>query len=79
VAEMKRVIFSYDSPLGKFWITPDAGGKVMLGLERHRLKRFSSARDAAFAVYDQKSGSKEWDSAEIPVKPKSLEQWRKGS
>jgi hypothetical protein len=74
---MKRTLFTYKSAVGEFWIRPDAGGRVMLGLGRDQLKRFSSPRAAAIAVYEGSTGHAEWDDAADALRPKSLEQWKR--
>jgi|tagenome__1003787_1003787.scaffolds.fasta_scaffold20629167_2 hypothetical protein len=73
---MKSVLFTYLSPLGTFWIRPEPAGRVRLGFEREQLGTYASARAAADAVAQQKTGYQPWDVAEHSITPSGLARWK---
>jgi hypothetical protein len=50
---MKTTLFTYDTPVGTFWIRPEPAGRVRLGIGRERLNTFPSATAAARAVAER--------------------------
>lgn len=76
---MKSVLFTYPSPLGTFWIRPEPAGRVRLGMEQQQLQTYASPRAAADAVSQQKTGYAPWDSADVGIVPRSLNQWKRGA
>lgn len=73
---MKSVLFTYDSPLGTFWIRPEPAGRVQLGLDRLKLRTYASPKAAAEAVRCQSTGHEEWDRASGILVPSGLEKWK---
>ncbi|HSU31276.1 MAG TPA: hypothetical protein VLJ11_08570 [Bryobacteraceae bacterium] len=73
---MKSVLFTYDSPLGTFWIRPEPAGRVQLGIDKLKLRTFTSPKAAAEAVRSQSSGYEEWDRASGILVPSGLEKWK---
>ena len=41
---MKTVLFTYETPVGTFWIQPEPAGRVRLGIGREKLGTYASAR-----------------------------------
>ena len=60
---MKPVLFTYETPLGTFWIRPEPAGRVQLGLGNLKLRTYASAKAAAESVRSQTTGHEEWDRA----------------
>jgi hypothetical protein len=77
--DMKSVLFTYDSPLGTFWIRPEPAGRVQLGLDKLKLRTYASPKAAAEAVRNQSTGYEEWDRANGILLPSGLEKWKTGS
>ncbi len=73
---MKSVLFTYESPIGTFWIRPEPAGRVQLGLDAHKLRTYSSAKAAAKAVAEQSTGWEPWDAANGLIAPPGLEKWK---
>lgn len=76
---MKTVLYSLETPAGTFWIQPQPAGRVLLGIDNHRLKTYGSVTDATDAVSHRTTGYAEWDDAEGERRPVPLRQWRKGA
>jgi len=76
---VKTVLFTFESPVGTFWIHPEPGGRVQLRIDRTRLKTYTSARAAAHDVYARTTGWEPWDSSRGTVAPPSLVKWKRGS
>jgi hypothetical protein len=74
---MKTVLYTFSSGFGTFWIQPQPAGRVLLGIDNHQLRTYSSARLAANSVYEQKTGWAQWDEAEGVSRPPTLKQWRR--
>jgi hypothetical protein len=75
----KTVLFTFESDIGTFWIRPEPADRVLLGLDRHRLGTYSSAKAAAEAVAEQKTGWSPWDDAVDLKRPRSLKVWKRPS
>lgn len=75
---MKSVLFTYESPLGTFWIRPEPAGRVQLGLDKLKLRTYASPKAAAEAVRAQSTGHEEWDRAGGILVPSGLEKWKTG-
>jgi len=75
---MKTVLFTYQSPVGTFWIRPEPAGRVQLGIDRHLLKTYDSPKAAARDVAAKKTGFAAWDTAEQAVVPRELHNWKRG-
>jgi len=74
---VKTVLFTYESPVGTFWIRPEPADRVQLGIDRHKLKTYGSAKAAARAVAERSTGWEAWDSlADVPA-PTRLERWKR--
>ncbi len=73
---MKSILFTYESPIGAFWIRPEPAGWVQLGLDRHKLRTYASPKAAAKAVAEQSTGWEAWDTAVGLVVPSGLERWK---
>ncbi len=73
---MKSVLFTYESPIGTFWIRPEPANRVQLGLDAHKLRAYVSAKAAARAVTEQSTGWEAWDTARSLVIPSGLEKWK---
>ena len=74
---MKTVLFTYETPVGTFWIRPQPAGRVRLGIDRKKLETYASARLAANAVGDRTTGWPPWDGLEgVQVSPR-LSAWRR--
>ena len=39
---MKTILFTYETPVGTFWIQPEPANRVRLGIGREKLKTYSS-------------------------------------
>ena len=76
---MKTVLFSFDTPVGTFWIQPQPADRVLLGIDNNRLKTYSSATAAAEAVRDRRTGYEPWDSLGLSRVPDNLKKWKKGA
>lgn len=76
---MKSVLFTYESPMGTFWIRPEPAGRVQLGLDAHKLSTYSSAKAAAKAVAEQSTGWESWDTAGGLLPPPGLERWKRAA
>jgi hypothetical protein len=74
---MKTVLFTYEAPLGTFWIRPEPGGRVQLGLDRLKLRTYPSAKAAARAVADRATGYEPWDSRTETIAPEGLDKWKR--
>jgi hypothetical protein len=76
---MKSVLYTRETPIGRFWIRPEPAGRVQLGIDRVRLRTYSSAKAAARAVADRETGWQSWDEARDVVAPFGLENWERGA
>ena len=74
---MKTVLFTSESLVGTFWIRPAPADRVQLGIDRHKLKTYASARLAAKAVGDHTTGWAPWDSLEGVAAPGRLSAWKR--
>jgi hypothetical protein len=74
---MKTLLFTYETPLGTFWIRPEPAGRVQLGLNRRKLSTYPSAKAAARAVAENATGYEPWDSARGIVAPMGLAKWKR--
>ena len=74
---MKTVLFTYETPVGTFWIRPEPADRVQLGIDRQKLKTYASARLAAKAVGDRTTGWAPWDSLEGVAAPTRLSAWKR--
>jgi hypothetical protein len=74
---VKTVLFTYESPVGTFWIRPEPADRVLLGIDRRKLKTYGSAKAAARAVAERMTGWEAWDSLEGVVPPSRLERWKR--
>jgi len=74
---VKTVLFTYESPVGTFWIRPEPAGRVLLGVDRRKLKTYGSATAAARAVAERATGWPTWDSLEGAVAPARLDRWKR--
>jgi hypothetical protein len=74
---MKTVLFTYETPLGTFWIVPEPAGRVQLGVDRRKLRTYSSAKTAARAVAEHATGYEPWDSGSGIVAPAGLANWKR--
>lgn len=73
---MKTVLFTYESPIGTFWLRPEPAGRVQLGLDRRKLQTYSSPKEAARAVAERRTGEERWDEATEMVAPAGLHKWK---
>jgi hypothetical protein len=76
---MKTTLFTYDTPVGTFWIRPEPADRVQLGIDRTKLKTYSSAKAAARDVAAQATGYGPWDSLAGALIPPSLARWKRPS
>ena len=76
---MKTVLFSFETPVGTFWIQPQPADRVLLGIDNNRLKTYSSATAAADAVRERKTGYEPWDTLSLSRAPESLKKWKRAS
>jgi hypothetical protein len=76
---MKSILFTYQSPIGTFWIRPEPASRVQLGLDGHKLRTYSSPKAAAKAVAEQSTGWEAWDTAVGLITPPGLEKWKTGA
>jgi hypothetical protein len=76
---MKSVLFTYDSPMGTFWIRPEPADRVQLGLDAQKLRTYASAKAAAKAVAEQSTGWEPWDTASGLIIPPGLEKWKRAA
>jgi hypothetical protein len=76
---VKTVLFSYDTPVGSFWIQPQPADRVLLGIDNHPLRTYTSASAAADAVRDRKTGYEPWDSLGLSRVPDSLKNWKRAT
>jgi hypothetical protein len=74
---MKTILFTYETPVGTFWIQPEPADRVQLGIDRHKLRTFTSARLAAKAVGDRTTGWAPWDELEGVPAPQRLSRWKR--
>jgi hypothetical protein len=74
---MKTVLFTYESPVGTFWIRPEPAGRVQLGIEGHRLRTYNSPKAAARDVAMKNTGWAPWDTLENVVVPRELNKWKR--
>jgi len=74
---MKTTLFTYESPVGTFWIRPEPAHRVQLGIDRHKLRTYGSAKAAARAVAEKATGWQEWDTLEGAVAPARLDRWKR--
>lgn len=75
---MKTILFTLETPAGTFWIRPEPGDRVRLGIDHTPLRTYSSARAAAMAVGRKDTGAKAWDEDEATVPPRQLPGWKRG-
>ena len=76
---MKTVLFSFDTPVGTFWIQPQPADRVLLGIDKHHLRTYSSASAAADAVRERRTGYEPWDSLGLSRVPDSLKNWKRSA
>ena len=74
---MKTILFTYETPVGTFWIHPEPADRVRLGIDREKLKTYASARLAAKAVADRTTGWAPWDSLDAVPAPARLTAWKR--
>jgi hypothetical protein len=74
---MKTTLFTYETEVGTFWIQPEPADRVRLGIDRHKLKTYSSARMAARAVAEHETGWPAWDALEGVPGPAGLNSWKR--
>jgi len=74
---MKTTLFTYETPVGTFWIQPEPADRVRLGIDRHKLKTYGSATAAARAVTERKTSWPAWDSLEGVPGPARLSSWKR--
>jgi len=76
---MKTVLFTYQTPVGTFWIHPEPADRVRLRIDGTPLKSSSSAKAAARDVYHRSTGWEAWDTlVDVPA-PNSLARWKRQS
>jgi len=75
---MKTTLFTFQSPVGTFWIRPEPGDRVQLGIDRYKLKTYSSPKGAARDVFLRTTGHEPWDSLQDVIPPQGLEKWKRG-
>jgi hypothetical protein len=76
---MKTVLFTCETSVGTFWIRPEPADRVQLGIDRHKLRTYASAKAAARSVAARTTGYAAWDTEENAVIPPTLERWKKPS
>jgi hypothetical protein len=76
---VKTVLFSFETPVGTFWIQPQPADRVLLGIDNHHLKTYGSAKAAAEAVRDRRTGYEPWDSLGLARVPDNLKKWKSGT
>jgi len=76
---MKSVLFTYNTSLGTFWIRPEPADRVRLGLDQLKLSEYGSAKAAAEAVRDHRTGYQHWDEDTAEAPPSGLEKWKRGA
>jgi hypothetical protein len=76
---MKSILFTYQSPLGTFWIQPEPAGRVRLGVDKKKLRTYGSPKAAARAVAERTTGWEPWDTGQGLTAPAGLEKWKTGS
>ena len=74
---MKTILFTYDSPVGQFWIHPEPAGRVRLRIGREELKSYKSPTEAARAVKERRTGYEPWDTLTDVPPPPGLNRWRR--
>lgn len=62
---------------GTFWIRPEPADRVQLGIDRHKLNTYGSAKAAARAVAERTTGWVGWDTLERVDAPARLERWKR--
>ena len=72
---MKTNLFTLATPVGTFWIQPQPAGRVQLGIDRTKLRIYSSPTSAARDVYEQSTGYEPWDTLTAVRRPTSLKGW----
>jgi hypothetical protein len=74
----KEVHYFYESPLGIFWIRPDAGmvGSYELGIGKLLLGNYRHPYDAAESVGRRQSGYSLWDTDQNGNAPLDLRGWQ---
>lgn len=67
----------YRTPIGTFWIRPQAGGRWVLGIEDEALGSYHSPEAAASDVADRATGWSEWDDSRVMMgwEPSGLAEW----
>jgi hypothetical protein len=76
---MKTVLFTCETSVGTFWIRPEPADRVQLGIDRHKLRTYASAKAAARSVAARTTGYEAWDTAKDTIIPSTLERWKKPS
>ena len=74
---MKTILFTYESPVGIFWIRPEPADRVRLGVDKQQLRSYGSATLAARAVRERTTGWEAWDSLEGVAAPARLQSWKR--
>jgi len=74
---VKTLLFTYESPVGTFWIRPEPAGRVQLGIDRNKLKTYNSPTAAARDVADHSTGWQAWDELQGVPAPKDLRKWKR--
>lgn len=74
---MKTTLFQYQTDIGTFWIRPEPAGRVQLGLDRHKLRTYTSPTAAARAVAQRETGWEAWDASTELLAPASLQRWKR--
>ena len=74
---MKTILFTYETPIGTFWIHPEPADRVRLGIDAHKLRTYASPKAAARAVAEQSTGWEAWDTAKGILIPSGLERWKR--
>ena len=74
---MKTVLFTYETPVGTFWIHPEPAGRVQLRIDRTRLDTYASPTAAARAVAERRTGWAAWDELQDAIAPRDLRRWKR--
>ena len=75
---MKSILYTLKTDAGTFWIRPEPADRVRLGIDNVELGTYSSAKVAARAVTERKTGWELWDQS-TGAAPADLEKWKRGS
>jgi hypothetical protein len=74
---MKTTLFTYETPVGTFWIRPEPADRVQLGIDRNKLRTYRSATAAARDVAERTTGWEPWDTLEGAHPPARLNAWKR--